>query len=240
MGRNFRMNLPCNYEMLLRELGIIMEILPVVKGVATAFIMTVALGPGMLLNIHRSLHGGFTAGLCVVAGLYTSDAAFIAVNYFGVSPFFKSLHHQGIAGIVCGAAVCIAGICMAVKKSLGINAATCAEKVPKAIHPLKQFLSGFAVNSFNPFVFIFWMTLMSIATLNFGFRTPQFFEYFAGVFITALFLDIIKSYLFSRIQTGLNAKVVAGISRGIGTAVASAGIAIMYRSIIIFGQPTHP
>ena len=101
---------------------------------------------------------------------------------------------------------------------------------------LKGFLSGFAVNMTNPFVFIFWMTLMSIATLNFGFRTYSFFIYFAGVVGTALCLDITKSYLFSRIKTGMKAKVMAWINHGIGTVLASAGIMIICRSLVVFSH----
>jgi hypothetical protein len=81
---------------------------------------------------------------------------------------------------------------------------------------------------------------MSIATLNFGFHSYSFYEYFAGVFGTALCLDIIKSYLFSRIKTGLKAKVVARINHGIGTVLVSVGIVMIYRSIVVLGQPIHP
>jgi threonine/homoserine/homoserine lactone efflux protein len=206
----------------------------------TAFIMAVGVGPGMLINFHTSLRRGFVAGLSVVTGLYLSDATFIAINYFGVPQLIKSFHHQRIAGIACGAVLCVVGISMVLKKSFGIAVPAGSGPAPETAGLFKGFMSGFAVNMANPFVFIFWMTLMSIATLNFGFRTHPFFTYFAGVIGTALCLDITKSYLFSRIKTGIKARVMARINHGIGAILASAGIIIICRSFVVFGQPIHP
>jgi hypothetical protein len=70
----------------------------------------------------------------------------------------------------------------------------------------------------NPFVYVFWMTLMSIAALNFGFRTYPFFVYLFGAVGTALCFDIAKSYLFSRFKTGLQSKVMTRINCGVGAA----------------------
>ena len=210
------------------------------KGMLTAFIMTVSVGPGMLINLHTSLRKGFIAGLSVVTGLYLSDGIFITINYFGVSHLIKAFHHQRIAGIACGAVLCIFGISMVLKKSFEITVSAGKVPVPENMGLFKGFISGFAVNMANPFVFLFWMTLMSIATLNFGFRTNAFFAFFAGVIGTALCLDISKSYLFSRIKTGIKSKVMARINHGIGTVLASAGIIIICRSIVVFGQPIQP
>jgi threonine/homoserine/homoserine lactone efflux protein len=213
---------------------------PLLKGVLTAFIMTMGVGPGMLINFHTSLKRGFIAGLSVVTGLYASDAAFIAVNYFGVSHLIKSFHHQCAAGIASGAILCIFGISMVLKKTLGISIQSPVSPVPENSNILKGFATGFAVNIVNPFVFIFWTTLMSIATLNFGFHTHPFFIYFAAVIGTALCLDISKSYLFSRLKTGIKAKVMARINHGTGAVLASTGIIIICRSLVVFGQPFHP
>jgi threonine/homoserine/homoserine lactone efflux protein len=218
----------------------ILEMPPFIKGILTAFVMTVAVGPGMLLNIHASLRRGFVAGLTVVIGLYVSDATFIAINYIGVSQFVNNFHHQRFVGIACGVVVCILGISMVSKKSIGITVQESADPAPKTNSLFRDFMSGFLVNMANPFVFIFWMTLMSIATLNFGFHSNSFYEYFAGVLGTALCLDILKSYLFSRVKTGLQPKAMARINHGVGTVLVSVGIVMIFRSIAVFGQPIHP
>ena len=72
------------------------------KGIFTAFIMTVGVGPGMLINFHTSLRRGFVAGLSVVAGLYLSDSIFIAINYFGIFHLIQSFHHQRTGGSSAG------------------------------------------------------------------------------------------------------------------------------------------
>jgi arginine exporter protein ArgO len=93
------------------------------KGILTALIMTVGVGPGMLINFHTSLRRGFVAGLFVVAGLYASDFTFIAINYFGVFRVIQSFQHQRTGTIVCGSVLCIFGIVMLLKKPAAVAAA---------------------------------------------------------------------------------------------------------------------
>ena len=207
---------------------------PIAKGILTALIMTVGVGPGMMLNFHTSLRKGFIAGLSVVFGLYLSDGIFIAVNYFGVINLVKSFHHQRIGGIICGIILCVIGVGMVLKKASDLVVQTDIAQSPAAASLVKGFLSGFMVNITNPFVFVFWITLMSIATLNFGFRTYSFHVYFITVVGAALCLDVTKSFLFSRIKTGLKASVMKRINQGMGGALACAGIVIICRSMVAF------
>jgi threonine/homoserine/homoserine lactone efflux protein len=186
--------------------------------------MTVGVGPGMMLNLHTSLRRGFIGGLSVVCGLYISDGIFIAINYFGVINLIKSFHHQRIGGIVCGAILCVIGVSMVVKKTSDLALRPSAGQTPGAASLAKGFLSGFMVN----------ITLMSIATLNFGFRTYSFNVYFSTVVGAALCLDVTKSFLFSRIKTGLKASVMRRINQGMGGALACAGIVIICRSMVAF------
>lgn len=211
---------------------------PLLKGILTAFIMTLGIGPGMLINFHTSLRRGLLAGIAVVAGLYTSDFIFITINYFGVFHLVKSFPHQRTAGIVCGAIIGVLGIGMVMKKPAPILAGSDpAVLVADTGSLIKGYIKGFVVNMTNPFVFVFWMTLMGIATINFGFRTYPFHVYFATVFVTALLLDLTKSYFFSRMKTGIRATVMARINRGTGAVLASAGMVIICRSIFFISQP---
>lgn len=214
--------------------------LPIAKGILTALIMTVGVGPGMLINFHTSLRRGFVAGLFVVAGLYASDFTFIAINYFGVFRVIQSFQHQHTGSIVCGSVLCIFGILMLLKKPAAVAASEESKPLPRTGSLLKGFLSGYVVNISNPFVFVFWMTLMSVASLNFGFRTAPFYVYFSAVICTALCLDIAKSYLFSRLKNGIREKIMKRINSGIGTILASAGAVIICRSLFIISQPLRP
>ena len=215
--------------------------LPLAKGMLTALIMTLGVGPGMLINFHTSVRRGFAGGVSVVAGLYVSDLIFIAINYFGLLNLIQSFRHRHAAGIVCGAILCVFGISMALKRQKTVADPADTTPLPGAGGLLKSFLSGLLVNLTNPFVFVFWMTLMGIAALDFGVRTPPFFVYFATVVGTALCLDITKSFLFSRfrLKLGLNAPLMAWIGRGIGAALVVAGIVIIFRTIFAAGHPFH-
>jgi threonine/homoserine/homoserine lactone efflux protein len=83
----------------------------------------------------------------------------------------------------------------------------------------------------NPFVFAFWMTVMGFAAFNFGYRTRSFFVYFMTVVATALVFDIIKSCVFSRVTITVKTPVMAWINRGMGVALAAAGIVIICQAV---------
>lgn len=205
---------------------------PLAKGILTALVMAIGVGPGVLINFHTSLRRGFRAGLSVVAGLYTGIIVFLAVNYFGVFRLIQPFQHRRAAGIICGAILCCMGIGMLLTRP---NATMVASEYSDPVPLLKGFLSGFLINITNPFIFLLWATLMSFAAANFGYRSSPFFAYLTGVIATGLCLDIVKSYFFSRIKAGVTARLLALINRGMGTVLASGGIFLVCRSIFVFG-----
>lgn len=194
----------------------------------TACLMTVGVGPGMLLNFHTSLRRGFSGGLAVVAGLYTSDCTIIVIELLGFSRIAALSNIKNVFGIVCGSLLLVFAVSIwLARPSIGIKTVRTGSELPGAQSMLKAFLSGFIVNISNPFVYAFWMTVMGFAVMNFGYRTRSFYIYFVTVVVTALIFDMAKSYLFSRAKSFVNPAIMVWFNRTMGLALAAAGIIII-------------
>lgn len=200
----------------------------------TACVMTVCVGPGMLLNLHTSLRSGFLAGLAFVAGLYASDCTIIVIDYCGLSQILQLFRHQRLFGLVCGLVLCVFSTAQLLARptdSLSTSRPDPRERPYRPGLP-GAFLSGFAVNIANPFVFIFWITLLSAAVMNFGYRTRSFYEFIFSVVGTAFAFDVMKSFLFSKVAVSPGSPAMTWISRGTGAALAVVGIVLVCKSIL--------
>jgi threonine/homoserine/homoserine lactone efflux protein len=205
---------------------------PIVVGVLTALTMTLGVGPGLLLYFQASVSRGFFSGLAVLSGLWVSDFCFIAIGFFGVAPLLTSISHQRTGAFVCAGILFIFGLVQLAKKPISLNqSASGQERKNKKV--LKGFLAGFLINSSNPFVLVFWMTLMGFAGVNFGVKTLSFYAFFIGLISFALFFDITKCFIFSKISIHLNPSILGWIQR-------IAGVALILAAVFVLGKTFLP
>ena len=206
---------------------------PFFYGMLVAGTMTCSVGPGLMLYFQASVSRGFVAGLAVLSGLWTSDLAIITVSWFGVMQILKTVHNQHIAALVSAIVLVGFGFLQWII-SPGVDSQP-TPGVPATVQPklLKGFLSGFLINSCNPFVFAFWTTVVGIAGVNFGMRTQPFFTFFIGLVSCAIVFDTTKCFIFSRITFHFNSAVLLWINRVVGSALILAAIVIVYKSFFL-------
>jgi threonine/homoserine/homoserine lactone efflux protein len=206
---------------------------PFFYGMLVAGTMTCSVGPGLMLYLQASVSRGFVSGLAVLSGLWTSDLAIITVSWFGIMQILKTVHNQRIAALVSAIVLVGFGFLQWIK-SPGVDSQS-TPGGPAAVQPklLKGFLSGFLINSCNPFVFAFWTTVVGIAGVNFGMRTQSFFVFFIGLVSCAIVFDTTKCFIFSRITFYFNSTVLLWINRVVGSALILAAAVIVYKSFFL-------
>lgn len=195
-----------------------------------AVTMTCSVGPGLMLYFQASVCRGFVAGLAVLSGLWISDLSIITVSYFGIFQILKTVHNQPIAAIVSSSILAGFGLAQWTKKPNAAFLSTRSGSGAIQFNLLKGFFSGFLVNSCNPFVYAFWMTLLGIAGVNFGMRTRSFFFFFIGLVSCAMFFDTTKCFIFSKLTFHFNSTVLPWINRVVGSALILAAAVIVYKS----------
>jgi threonine/homoserine/homoserine lactone efflux protein len=210
---------------------------PFFCGMLVAVSMTCSVGPGLMLYFQATVSRGFVSGLSVLAGLWASDLGIITVSYFGLLQVLKTVHNQRIAAIISSTILIGFGLLQWIKKPAIISRTAPSGPTDPQPKLLKGFLSGFLINSCNPVVFAFWMTLIGIAGINFGMRTRSFFAFFIGLVSCAMIFDSTKCFIFSRITLHLNSTVLPWINRVLGIALMLAAAAILYKSFFSFSLP---
>ena len=155
---------------------------------------------------------------------------YIIFAYFGSSLLTGNKEFNYIFGIIGGSILIVFGIVNFFKKPAVNKNEADAYTISKNNFP-KFFFKGFALNSFNPFVLVFWLGVASgIAVKNF---TPsETIAFYSMVLITVLSTDILKSYLANKLQRIITVMVLIWMNRVSGVALVFFGIKIIVKSFM--------
>jgi L-lysine exporter family protein LysE/ArgO len=216
------------------------EMNPFIAGMLVAFPMTLGVGPSLVLYFQATIQRGFGAGLAVLSGIWVSDIGFIFVNYLGISHIFTTVSNQRIAAVASAGVLVVLGCVQLVRKPVPIPCSK-GSSVPGAqsialsrakSKVTRDFLSGFIVNSSNPALLAYWMTLIGLTGANFGFRTHSSYSFLAGIFLGELFCDTVKCLAFTRINLRLNPLLHSWVNRIAGSALIVAAAGIVLKSFV--------
>lgn len=173
----------------------------VVVGLTLALIM--GFGPAFFTLIQTSISRGFKAAMFLDLGIVINDIMVVALMMM-TNVHFNINNKENIiyGGVAAGIILIIFGIytfLLSPEKIIHIsenNKQKIDKMNEKFIDNPKWYVfisKGFVINIFNPFVWIFWITCVATASSNFGGNKYSMIIFFAGVFATVLFFDILKS-----------------------------------------------
>jgi L-lysine exporter family protein LysE/ArgO len=205
---------------------------PLLAGLLVALLMTLGIGPSLLLYFQATIQRGFIAGLAVLSGIWVSDIGFVFVNYLGISQIFNTVPHQRIAATISASVLLVLGSMQWIRKPAPVGCPNFPPPEAPRLQHSRGFLSGFIVNSSNPLLLAYWMTLIGMTGANFGFRTDSFYSFLAGIFLGEVLCDTAKCFAFSRIRVRVNPLLAAWINRIAGSAMMVAAIAIVCKSFV--------
>lgn len=173
----------------------------VIVGLTLALIM--GFGPAFFTLIQTSISRGFKAAMFLDLGIVINDIMVVALMMM-TNVHFNINNKENIiyGGVAAGIILIIFGIytfLLSPEKIIHIsenNKQKIDKMNEKFIDNPKWYVfisKGFVINIFNPFVWIFWITCVATASSNFGGNKYSMIIFFAGVFATVLFFDILKS-----------------------------------------------
>lgn len=197
----------------------------IIKGISFGLILSVAVGPVFFALVKTSLQKGFKAGVCVAIGVSLSDMCYVLLAYFGVSQFFDNPMVKEQMAFVGGMVIITFGIITMITKPKGY--VTDPEKMTKSNY-VKQILKGILINAINPAVLLFWLGVMSLASVDYDFTPNKIIIFFASILITVFTLDISKVYLANRLRNWMTPKVMRWLFLFVGLALVAFGVKLMF------------
>lgn len=152
------------------------------RGILIGLLFGLPVGAVGTMTVHRTLNSGMKAGLFTGLGSSIADCFYACVGVFGltlISDFL--LQYQVIINIFGGGFVLFMGIRLIIKKenSSGVKAET--------IHPVRMFLSSFAVGITNPAAILTFLFAFSYFGISGDAGLPQGIMLVCGVFIGTYF-----------------------------------------------------
>lgn len=200
-------------------------ILGIVMGVAIS--LCFSFGPAFFTLIQLSLHNGFRNTLPFVFGVNFDDIVIVLLLLtvlMGVD-MEAVLHNSWIATI--GGIVLITMGTYAFTRKAGEVEESSQPRVrfqPKGeSRPINYWLRGFFINFLNPAIWLYWLSIVSLASGKFNVEGKALLPYFAGVLVTTLSLDILKCKGASMLQRFLTQRRLTLINRLVGLILISIG-----------------
>ena len=201
-----------------------------ILGFSLAFLF--GFGPAFFALIQTGIYRGFFPGILLAFGIFLNDLVIVTASLYGATSITSGAQNYSLMGIIGGGLLIIIGIVTYLRKT-DIREMEDKPEI-KAPHPIIYIGKGFILNAVNPFVWIFWISIIVGITARFNADTFKLILFFSGTLSIVLITDIIKTFAASQFKRFITDKFLILINKIAGIAIAGFGIFILIRSIISF------
>ena len=201
----------------------------IILGFSLAFIF--GYGPAFFALIQTALHRGFWAGVLLAFGIFLNDLVIVVLGLLGSVNVIKGSENYQLMGIIGGILLIVFGIVTFLRSKVD---QAVEENNSSDPHALIYVGKGFVLNLLNPFVWIFWLTVIVSATAGYRADTFNLMLFFSGTLGVVLLTDIMKVFTAFRLSTLVTVKFLITVNRIAGIALVLFGIFMVLRGFLNF------
>ena len=194
-------------------------------------------GPGFFGLIQNSINYGFRKGVAFEIGVNASDIFMVVMMLTLLKDVELGpiLHNPWVASIA-GGAMMVLGIIMFLHKTT-IKREGGRIKFVGIPRGRELVVQGFALNTINPGVWLYWISLVSLISGEFNLTVGERYTFFISLLLAELAGGILKCRLASLIQNKVSIRMMAAINRVTGCFVAGVGIFLIVSMLV---HQRHP
>jgi threonine/homoserine/homoserine lactone efflux protein len=201
-----------------------------ISGIGMGLVLAIMIGPIFFTLVQTAIERGFRAGMAVAVGEWLSDLGFIAATYYGMQWLNQHLDQtlfKYYVGLLGGVVLILFGI-----SSLVVKAKSDANVAPINARTLTGFLlKGIAINSINPFTFIFWIATTGGYVIKNEFSPLQATLFYGGIIATIALFDVLKIWAAKQLRSRLQPHHIVLMRRIAGAALLLFGIVLIGRVV---------
>ena len=202
------------------------------NGMALGLVLTIMIGPIFVAILQSALERGWRAGASVGIGIWVSDLLFICGCCLSFSHLSKLAEDSRFAlylGIIGGLILAGFGLGILIKKvnQTDLNAVKISAK-----HFVGFMSKGFAVNTFNPFTFFFWISVTLGLVTKESADLSGAFPFYLGIMLIVVLGDLAKAVLAHWIRTHISLRAMRIVRRVSGAAFILFGVGLIVRVLI--------
>jgi threonine/homoserine/homoserine lactone efflux protein len=198
---------------------------PLLSGIVSGLLLAVLIGPVFFALIQTSIERGFRSGTLLAIGVSLSDVVYAAVCFLGYSQLnVTDTFQESLAGF--GGLILIGFGASTLLKKPAISAAT---DISAGGRPgtYRYIIKGFALNSINPSVLLFWAAMITLASVQHHFQGMQIVVFLGSIILTVLSTDVTKAYVATRLRSYLSINLIAWMNRLVGITMVGFGIKLL-------------
>ena len=190
-------------------------------------------GPAFFALIQTGIHRGFSKGFILAIGVFLNDLTVVSLSIVGAHAIMDNMHKHQLLGVAGGIVLIIFGLVTYRHKVI----ANTDDKVVniKEPHAVLYLVKGFLLNIANPFVWLFWPTVVLGVAAPFMDTTSDIILFFAGTLSMVFLSDVTKVFLASRIKQYITDKFLRLINKIAGIGLVVFGVVLIFRSLVLAG-----
>jgi threonine/homoserine/homoserine lactone efflux protein len=203
---------------------------PLIEGMILGLTLSVMLGPALFTLIQTSIHRGLYRGVILAFGIFLSDLALVWFCYLGAAQIFGDERNGLLFGIIGGMILIAFGVVTYLRK-VHITADDMLDNIKKP-GPLTYIFKGFFLNFANPFVWLFWVSVMVTVSASYGAESFSVRLFFAGSLITILSTDLLKVLVANQLKSHLKPKFLIALNHSVGVLLVCFGIFLVIKTFL--------
>lgn len=190
-------------------------------------------GPAFFALIQTGIHRGFQKGFILALGVFLNDLTVVSLSIVGAHAIMDNMHKHQLLGVAGGLVLIIFGVLTYQHKTVDPGDNTSVNLAEP--HAITYLLKGFLLNIANPFVWLFWPTVVLGVAAPFMDTTSDIIFFFAGTLSMVFLSDVTKVFLASRIKQYITEKFLILINKIAGVAMFVFGLVLIFRSLVLAG-----
>jgi threonine/homoserine/homoserine lactone efflux protein len=198
----------------------------ILEGISMGLVLSAMIGPVFFSLVQGSLQHGFRYSAALALGVLVSDSLYVVVTYFGLQLFSETDFFEMILGYLGGLILIGFGIRSLFKKSVD-RISTGGIDLPKA-RKRSAFAKGFGINGINPFVMLFWISIVGIVQLKEHFQSKDIALYYIGILLTVFAIDLLKALVAKQMARWVTPRVMWVLNKLVGLIIIGFGLRMIW------------
>ena len=198
----------------------------ILEGISMGLVLSAMIGPVFFSLVQGSLQHGFRYSASLALGVLVSDSLYVLITYFGLQLFSETDFFEMILGYLGGLILIGFGIKSLLKNSVD-RISTGGITLPKA-RKRSAFAKGFGINGINPFVLLFWISIVGIVQQKEHFQSQDIMLYYFGILLTVFAVDLLKALVAKQMARWVTPRVMWILNKLVGLIIIGFGLRMIW------------
>ncbi len=205
---------------------------PLIEGMILGLTLSIMLGPALFSLIQTSIHRGLYRGIILAIGIFLSDLSLVWLCNLGAAQVFGDNRNSILVGTIGGAILVAFGIVTYLRR-VQLETDQLMDSIRKP-GPMTYIVKGFLLNFANPFVWLFWVSVMVTVSASYGAGSFNVKLFFAGALLTVLITDFLKVVVAHQLKRYLKPRFIIAMNHVVGIMLVIFGVFLVIRTFINF------